>query len=133
MGKLIHAWFGGRYVQMADCGDGGDRVHIEDLYPAQVVVVKTITGSTYRFRVLDPEEGLVEVLEGNPSYFSKSSVRCIYIGATAFCKDGLHPKMVVNGMAMNFAGVPVLGGEKQNSVITSKVVSWHIVEPPNVA
>lgn len=39
MGKLIRAWFGGRCVRITDCGGRGDRVNIEDLYPAQVVVV----------------------------------------------------------------------------------------------
>jgi len=103
-------------------------LQLSEIKPWAKVVVKTVSGTIYRFRVLDLKEGLVELLDGKVRFFGQMPVRCIYIGASFMNGQNIYPKMILEGACMVFSGVSSGVDGKDHPVSTSYVMSFWVEE-----
>lgn len=103
-------------------------LQFSEIKPRQKVVVKTVSGTIYRFRILDLKEGLVELLDGNPRFFGQMPVRCIYIGASSGDGHNIYPKMIMEGARMVFSGISLGPDREDHLVSTSYVMSFWVDE-----
>lgn len=103
-------------------------LQFSEIKPWQKVVVKTVSGTIYRFRILDLKEGLVELLDGNARFFGQMPVRCVYLGASSGHGHNIYSKMVMEGACLVFSGVSLGADGEDHPVTTSYVMSFWVEE-----
>src|SRR3989344_3762419 len=131
MGNLVRLLFGrideeestitGRHLPL-----GMRFLQFSEIKPWQKVVVKTVSGTIYRFRILDLKEGLVELLAGNARFFGQMPARCTYLGAASNNGQNIYPKMILEGACMVFSGVSSGVDGEDHPVSTSYVMSFWV-------
>lgn len=104
---------------------GRPNLDLSAVIPGQIVNVETISGTLYRFMVMDLEDNCrVYLLSGNEVVFREFPVTCTYAGAGS-AGVGFFKNRIVAGICMVFEDLPDRISHER-VVTTSVVKTWWL-------